>query len=183
MTEGNDSLITEELRGWIGRTTPLRPLEVLTVSDIRRYVEATGDANPLWLDDEFARSMGYHGRPLPPLLVGWVPFSIKEDKTGSDIDSTDLRRQLPLPKNYNNVRNAGAEFEWLQPAYLGEQLSFQMRILDIVARQGRAVLGIYVTREEQVLNPKKETVLVRRQTIVIFPETKFSNDPKNEGGR
>ena len=88
-----------------------------------------------------------------------------------------------MPKNYYNVRNAGAEFEWLQPAYLGEQLSFQMRILDIVARQGRTVVGIYVTREEQVLNPKKETVLVRRQTIVIFPETKFSNDPKNEGGR
>ena len=74
MTEGNDSLITEKLRGWIGRTTSLRPLEILTVADIRRYVEVTGDANPLGLDDEFARSMGYHGRPLPPLLVGWIPF-------------------------------------------------------------------------------------------------------------
>jgi len=183
MTEASESLITEELQGWIGRTTSLRPLELLTVSDVRRYVDATGDANPLWLDDEFARSVGYQGRPLPPILVGWVPFSVKERETGVGVDPADLRRQLPLPKNYTNVRNAGAEIEWLQPAYLGEQLAFQTRIVDIVARQGRAGLGIYVTGEDQVLNPKEETVLRRRHTIVVFPEAKFSNDPSNEGSR
>lgn len=183
MTEGSESLISEELRGWIGRTSPLRPLELLTVSDIRRYVDATGDANPLWLDDEFARSVGYRGRLLPPILVGWVPFSAKEGKTGAEVDPANLRRQPPLPKNYTNVRNAGAEIEWFQPVYLGEQLTLQARILDIAERQGRAGLGLYITREEQVLNPKKETVLLRRQTIVLFPEAKFSNDPKKEGSR
>ena len=78
MSEAASSLITEELRAWIGRTTPLRPLEMITTSDIRRYVDATGDANPLWLEDEFARSVGYPRRLLPPILVGWVPFSIKD---------------------------------------------------------------------------------------------------------
>ena len=50
-----DSIITPELRSWIGRKTPIWPLEVMTAGDVRRYVDATGDANPLWLSDDFAR--------------------------------------------------------------------------------------------------------------------------------
>ena len=74
-----DSLIiTPELREWIGRKTPLRQLEIISAADVRRYVDATGDANPLWLDDDFARGAGYRSRMLPPTLVGWVPFSFKE---------------------------------------------------------------------------------------------------------
>ena len=77
---------------------------------------------------------------------------MREGDSASSSDATDLRRQLPLPEGYTNVRNAGSETEWLQPAYVGEQLSTQSRIVDIVARQGRAGLGIYITQEEQILN-------------------------------
>ena len=58
-------------------------------------------------------------RLLPPTLVGWVPFSMREGDSASSSDATDLRRQLPLPDGYTNVRNAGSETEWLQPAYVG----------------------------------------------------------------
>jgi len=172
MSEAASSLITEELRAWIGRTTPLRPLEMITTSDIRRYVDATGDANPLWLEDEFARSVGYPRRLLPPILVGWVPFSIKDQN--KDPETADLRRLLPLPGTYTNVRNAGSETEWLKPVYLGERLATQSCIVDIVAREGKTGLGIYVTQEEQVLNSNDEIVLRRRHTMAIFPETKLS---------
>ena len=63
-----DSIITPELRDWIGRKTPLRELEIISAADVRRYVDATGDANPLWLDDDFARAAGYRGRLLPGRL-------------------------------------------------------------------------------------------------------------------
>ena len=77
-----DAIITPELCAWIGRETPLHKLEIIAPSDVRRYVDATGDANPLWLDDDFARSVGYQARILPPTLVGWVPFSFKEGPSG-----------------------------------------------------------------------------------------------------
>src|SRR5262247_4943054 len=127
-----DSIITPELRSWIGQKTPRRQLEVIAASDIRRYVDATGDANPLWLDDEYARSAGYRGRILPPTLVGWVPFSFKEGTERAHSDPTDLSRQLPLPPEYTNLRNAGSETEWLAPVYLGEQLSTQSTVIEIV---------------------------------------------------
>jgi acyl dehydratase len=178
MTDAAESIITPELRSWIGRKSPLANLEIMSASDVRRYVDATGDANPLWLDDEFARAAGYPSRLLPPTLVGWVPFSMKEGETASRYDNIDLRRQLPLPGDYTNVRNASSETEWLQPAYVGEQLSMRGVIVDIVARQGRAGLGIYITQEEQILNARQEIVMRRRHTVAVFPAKKFSNDKK-----
>src|SRR5215472_5509475 len=97
MTDSPQSIITAELRNWVGRKSPLVQLEIMSASDVRRYVDATGDANPLWLDDEVARAAGYQSRLLPPTLVGWVPFSMKEGESASRANATDVRRQLPLP--------------------------------------------------------------------------------------
>ena len=180
MNANTGAIITDELRAWIGRKTPSRSLEVLSASDVRRYVDATGDANPLWLDDDFARAAGYRGRILPPVLVGWVPFSFREGTERAQSDPTDLRRQLPLPPGYTNVRNAGSETEWLQAAYLGEQLSTRSCIVDIVARHGRAGLGIYVTQEEQVVNSQKEAVLVRRHTLAVFPDKELAGESNRD---
>ena len=176
-----DSLITPELRRWIGRETPPRLLETLAASDVRRYVDATGDTNPLWLDDDFARSAGYNGRILPPTLVGWVPFSFREGTERANTAPSDLRRQMPLPAEYTNVRNAGSETEWLEPVYLGEQLSTRTKITDIVARQGKAGLGIYITQEEQLFNSNGKIVLRRVHTLAVFPDKKYSADKSQDG--
>ena len=177
MTDDAESIITSELRSWIGRKGRVVSLETLSASDVRRYVDATGDANPLWLSDEFAQAAGYRSRLLPPTLVGWVPFSLKDNAD----DTTDMRRLLPLPKEYTNVRNAGSETEWVRPVYLGEQLSTQNCIVDIVARPGRAGLGIYITQEEHILNSRHEIVMRRRHTVALFPEKKFSGVEKESG--
>ena len=159
-------IMTDALRDWIGRETTVRPLELVSAADIRRYVDATEDANPLWLDDEFAKSKGYRGRLLPPTLVGWEPFSRWTGANSTDYQGDDLLKQLPFPANYTDMRNAGGEIEWLRPVELGEALSAQSHIVDIVARQGKAGLGIYVTREQRILDSNKEIVLLRRQTTV-----------------
>jgi acyl dehydratase len=170
-----DTIITRELRDWIGRKTPLWQLEIISASDVRRYVDATGDTNPLWLDDDFARAAGYRSRLLPPILVGWVPFSFKEGTDRAHSDRLDLRRQLPLPIEYTNVRNAGSETEWLEPAYLGEQLATQTSIVDITGRQGKTGFGIYISQEEQVMNSKGQMVLRRNHTLAVFPEKKYAS--------
>ena len=173
MSQINSAIITPELRVWIGRQSPARPLEVLSASDVRRYIDATGDVNRLWLDDEFARAAGYRARLLPPTLVGWVPFSFRESTERANADPMDLRRQLPLPPGYTNVRNAGSETEWIAPVYLGEQLFTRSCIVEVVAREGRAGSGIYITQEEQVLNADEQIVLRRRHTLAVFPDKTY----------
>ena len=169
MSESAETIITDELLRCIGHKGPVRSLEPLTASDVRRYVDATGDTNPLWLDDDFARSAGYQGRLLPPILVGWTPFSLKEPEDGKG-STIDVRRQLPVPAAYTNVRNAGSETEWLKPVHLGEPLSCQSHVVDITAREGKMGVGIYVTQLEEVRNGEGELVLTRRHTVALFPE-------------
>ena len=165
-----DTLITDELRSWIGRSSQRLPLpEAVSASDIRRYVDATEDRNPLWLDDDAARAAGYKGRVVPPMLVLELTRRA-EDESG---DGADWWHKLPLPPDYTDTRNAGGELEWLTPVYVGDRLALESSIVDIVARQGRAGLGIYVTREERVSNQRNEVVLKRRQTLARFPKTEY----------
>ncbi len=130
----SDTVITPELREWIGRKTPLRPLEIISAADVRRYVDATGDANPLWLDDDFARSAGYRSRILPPTLVGWVPFSFKEGTERADSDPTDLRRQFlcreSTPTCATRVRRPSgfSRLTWASNFRRGVPLSISSRV-------------------------------------------------------
>jgi len=173
------NLITPEMLSWIGRKTTSSLLPIMTASDIRRYMDATGDRNPLWYNDECAKAAGYRGRLLPPMLVGWLPFSIRENPDGSSAEVPDLGRQVPVPKNFTNLRNAGSETEWLKPTYPGEQLLTQSCLVDIVARQGRAGWGIYITQEEQILNGDGDIVMRRRHTMALFAETQLAEARKD----
>ena len=74
MTDSPQSMITPELCNWVGSKSPLVQLEIMSASDVRRYVDATGDANPLWLDDEFARAQAIRAASFRPLL--WDGFRL-----------------------------------------------------------------------------------------------------------
>jgi acyl dehydratase len=159
----DDDIISEELRSWIGRSTGrLAVPDPVSDSEIRRYSRATGDENPLWFDDNFARSAGYRGRLVPPMVV----HEVFRRAGGQGGDWAEPWFQLPLPSGYTDARNAGTEVEWLRPVYLGERLFVEGKIAGIVARRGRSGVGIYITRDEEVTSEANEVVFRRRQTVV-----------------
>lgn len=161
-------LITEEMLAAIGRSTAIQPLSaLLTESDVRRYVEATGDANPLWVDEAFAKKVGYPGRLLPPAML---PKLVQRPAGVGADEAHRLLDQVRLPPQYTDTRNASTEVEWLDPVFFGDQLAVQHRIVDVFARAGRAGLGIYITRETEFT--KNGRVVVRvRQTSVKLPRS------------
>ena len=64
----DESSILEQLRSEIGKESPPRSEEV-EKGVIRRFVNALGDHNPLYEDEEFARKSRYGGKIAPPLFV------------------------------------------------------------------------------------------------------------------
>jgi acyl dehydratase len=159
-----DAVITDETRAWIGRSSELMPLpEEVAASDVRRYAEATGDHNPLWLNDEVARSAGYRGRVVPPMLVIDLVWRLKHTDAGRMTD------RVPLPANYIDTRNVDTEMEWLEPVYIGDRISIRHRIRDIVARPGRRGLGVYISRETEYVRDNGRLVARVVQTVVRFP--------------
>ncbi len=174
-------MITKEMREWIGRSGPVMELpEEISASDIRRFVEATGETNRLWMDETFARSYGYRGRVVPPMMVIELWRRINDPEAEHAVDP---RGGLPLPEGYKVTRNAGSEIEWVEPVYLGDRLSIQERITDIVVRQGRAGLGIYISRETEIRNQDGTVVVRKRQTTAKFPEAKVPRETVEKGNR
>ena len=161
-------IVTDDVRSWIGRATELTPLpEEISASDVRRYIEATGDDNPIWRDDEAARAAGYRRRAVPPMLVVETIWRLRHSELGRITD------RVPLPAGYTDTRNVDNEIEWLEPVHVGDRLSVRHRILDIVARAGRRGLGIYITRETDYVRDGDACVVVKvRQTVARFPSIK-----------
>jgi acyl dehydratase len=162
---GVDAVITDEVRAWIGLTTELMPLpEEIAASDVRRYVEATGDTNPLWMDDAAARAAGYRARVVPPILVAELVWRLKHREEGR------LTDRIPLPASYVDTRNAETDIEWLEPVHVGDRLSVRHRIRDITTRVGRRGLGVYITRETEYTNQDGRVVTRLTQTAVRLPK-------------
>lgn len=172
-----DSLITKQMRDCIGVRGPVIQLpEEISASDIRRFVEATGDTNRLWLDEAYARSFGYRGRVVPPMMVLELWRRINQQEAVK----ADPSNNLPLPENYKVTRNAGSEVEWVEPVYLGDRLSIQERTTDIRVRRGRAGLGIYISRETEIRNQEGTVVVRKTQIMAKFPESNFSVEKGNQ---
>jgi hypothetical protein len=49
-------LLTEELRGWIGREVSYAAPEEIGRASIRYFALAIGDDNPLYVDEDYARA-------------------------------------------------------------------------------------------------------------------------------
>lgn len=166
MTELTEAdVLTAEVRAWIGHgSEPLVLPEEIAAVDVRHYVEATGDRNPLWLDDAAARAAGYRARIVPPMMVVGLSWRLG--------DTARLQHQVPLPEIYSDTRNAGLEIEWLDAVYVGDRLVLQHRITDITARSGRRGLGVYITRETEYRRLGDDRPVARvRQTTVRLPRS------------
>jgi acyl dehydratase len=162
-----EDLLTDELRSWIGSSVgPIALPEEISASDVRRYAEATGDRNPLWLDLDFARAHGHRARVVPPAFVVELGWRIREREVGA---GGTWHADLPLPPSYSDARNAGVDIEWVGPAYVGDRVYIEHRIADIQVREGRAGLGVHVTRESEYTRGPGDVVARMRQTIVRLP--------------
>jgi acyl dehydratase len=168
MTELTEAeVITPEVRSWIGRASEMQLLpEAIAEVDVRRYVEATGDRNPLWLDDEVAQAAGYRSRIVPPMMV--VGLSWRLAGAGR------LQQQVPLPPAYSDTRNAELEIEWLAPVHVGDRLALRHRITDIVAKRGKRGLGVYITRETEYLRADVPVARMRQTTVRLPRAAKAS---------
>ena len=62
-------MLTEALRGLVGRRATYAAPDALGSPAIRYFASAVGDHNRLYTDEEYARAHGYAGVVAPPTLV------------------------------------------------------------------------------------------------------------------
>ena len=175
MTDESKTLLTDGMLSCIGSVGP--PIELpeqIGSSDVRRFVEVVGETNPLYCDDDYARHFGYRSRVVPPMLVVQL-FRRVEADDGDGPREENLWPGLHLPAHYTNARNAGHEFFWLAPVYVGDRLTLQRRLTDIFVKTGRSgVPVIYLVSETEIRNQDGVVVVRQTSTTAKLPEASFA---------
>jgi acyl dehydratase len=81
-------ILPPELQAFIGAeaTPEIVMRDPIEMSAIRRWCDAMGDANPLYVDEDYARATEFGGRVAPPaMLDAWtMPFYDPDRKTAGD---------------------------------------------------------------------------------------------------
>ena len=141
-------MITREL---IGRTSAAVTLDV-EKGHIRRFVEAIGETDPVYVDEAAALAAGHPRIPAPPTFA--IALRPNDARSGVDIDWTKLL-------------HGEQEFELHRPLYAGDQVTLTQRITDVYEKQGKAGIMDFMVLETIGTDPTDEVVFVARGTIVV----------------
>jgi acyl dehydratase len=137
----------------IGKTTAVSTMEV-EKGHIRRFAQAIGDDNPLYLDEEYAKKSRYGGIIAPPTFPTTFGFEGEGVLQGLDI-------------NYARLLHGEQEYEYFSPIKAGDTINFSTTITDITEKEGKSGAMDIITTETTGHNQNDEKVFVGRSTVVI----------------
>jgi 3-methylfumaryl-CoA hydratase len=147
------SLITDEIRSWIGRADEPQRFEV-SRRDIIKYALATEQLNEKYLRGDEAPPMFLFGadRPLTPI-----------DELGPD----GLRRDALMPDlPLKRVMAGGIKQRHHRPIVPGDVLMITRSITDIFEKQGASGPLIFVVYDIQVTTEDGEMVVQQSQSRI-----------------
>lgn len=160
------ALLTEELKGWIGREVRYPAREEVGRTAIRYFAVALGDDDPLYRDDDYARACGWPGVIAPPTFV---------------VDSCQYADGLPdadgyvghawhLPIEGCRMIRAGNAYEFFRPVLATDRVSVTYALEDIVERSSsRGGTQLFVRSVARFHAADGELLAVNRETLVFQP--------------
>lgn len=160
------SLLTDQLRAWIGREVHYPAIEELGRASIRYYALALGDENQLYVNDSYAREAGYPTLIAPPTLV---------------CDTCQYAHRSPEPNGYIGhewhlpvagcrMIRAGNDYEFTRPVLPEDRISVTWTLEEMVERtSSRGGTQLFVTSVARYRDAAGEVVAVNRETVVFQP--------------
>lgn len=174
VTDGG--VLDERTLALIGVTGPRRWMEhPVELGEIRRFVQAAMEIDPIHFDEDAARAAGYDGIVAPPLFplhafrrpMGTPdPFEegcLDPDWDGIDMVEDDLPPvELPLER----LLNGGVAAEVYRFAEVGDVIGARSRYADIHERAGRNGPMVFVIVETDYVTRAGDLLLVTRTTMI-----------------
>ncbi|WP_019240962.1 MULTISPECIES: MaoC family dehydratase N-terminal domain-containing protein [Bacillus] len=119
---------------------------------IRQFAEAIGDHNPLYVDEEYAKSTMYGGIIAPPSY----PVAI-----GADRD-----QGINLPLDYSRMLHGEQEFIYNRPIRPGDKLYCQMKVTDVYEKEGKNGPMQFLVIDTEMKDEAGELVVISRTNII-----------------
>jgi len=160
------TLLTDDLKSWIGREAHYPAREELGRASIRYFALALDDDNPLYLDDAFAKKAGYPSVIAPPTLI------CESNQYAHQAPNADgyIGHEWHLPVANARLIRAGNDYEFMRPLLPADRISVTWTLESIVEKpSSRGGTQLFVSSVGRYLDAKGEVVAVNRETIVYQP--------------
>ena len=141
-------------RGYIGHTMPPYSVPV-EKGRLRFFAKATGQTDPVYVDEDAARAAGHPGLPVPPTFL----FCLEMESP----NPAAIRELLGL--DYRRLLHGEQGFSYHAMAYAGDTLTFAQRIDDIYDKKDGALE--FVVRKTRVTNQHDQLVAELRCVTVM----------------
>ncbi|HTT71218.1 MAG TPA: MaoC family dehydratase N-terminal domain-containing protein [Anaeromyxobacteraceae bacterium] len=120
---------------------------------IRRFVEATGDPNPIYVDEEAARAAGYRGIVAPPTFPAVL--------------SVNERFRHSLDLGTRTLLHSEQQFEYGRPLLAGERVTVKTRVADVQERAGASGPMDILVLEGEGYDPQGALLFRAREVLVL----------------
>jgi acyl dehydratase len=141
-------------RRHIGHALPPFQVEV-EKGRLRFFAKATGQTDPVYIDEAAARDAGHPGLPVPPTFL----FCLEMESP----NPAAIRELLGM--DYRSLLHGEQGFSYHAMAYAGDTLTFRQHIEDIYDKKNGALE--FVVRKTRVSNQRDELVAELRCVTVV----------------
>ncbi len=152
-------MIPEEAKNFIGKVDPPYVREV-EKGAIRRYVDAVGNDNPLYHNEDYARKTRYGSLISPPGFFGWPVHT--EPSSESVLGAMAAVEKA----GFHRLLDGGIVYDFVRPVRAGDKLIVYMKVKDITERQSKSGSMIVMELESNYLNENGNLVARSCQTLI-----------------
>ena len=167
-------MIPEEIKKLIGTSGGPKLYEV-EKGAIRRFADAVGDGNPLYQNEEYARTSKYGTIIAPPGFFGWPSDQARNSPLAVDIppelESAFTRSGYPL----SLVLDGGMEYEFFMPVRAGDILQAVTTVRNL--RERRNETGSIIVSFLDTIYHNQDGALVAKQQL-MFVRRSLNQPPK-----
>jgi acyl dehydratase len=119
---------------------------------IRRFAEAVGDTNPIYVDEAAARAAGHPRIPAPPTFA--VALRANDPRGGIDLD-------------WRKLLHGEQEFTFARPLYAGDRLTIVGRIAAADVKQTKGGVMDVMVLETVATDGDGARVFTARSTVLV----------------
>ena len=157
--DSTTSLIPPESLAMVGEPIGEPVSGTITLKESQRYAKAVDDLNPLYFDEDAAKAAGYRTLIAPPTFLAHV---VVGHGNVADLREDGIYRRGGSGRGINlrvkRVMFGGEEWDFLEPAYVGDTITAQTRLHSLEQKDGGSGPFVLQTTETTYTNQDGVTV-------------------------